>query len=120
VELDSKFGSVGVSHTPSAWFLSIMDFPQPNCSYADQWIEPYRNAWASHIIKMKVHEKAPYAQIKSSSNPVDSLQGFLLHEVWYVPSWASTEASTLASYLVVLPAYFHVQNMRVYGIISDV
>jgi hypothetical protein len=28
VEPDSKSDSIGVSHTPSAWILSIMDFPQ--------------------------------------------------------------------------------------------
>ena len=36
VELDSKSGSVGLIHTPFAWVLFIMDFPQPYCSYADQ------------------------------------------------------------------------------------
>ena len=50
-----------------------------------------------------------------SSNPMDSLQSFLLPEVWFVPSWASAEASALASYLDVLPAYFHVHNMSVWN-----
>ena len=36
VEPDSMSGSVGVSHTPFAWLLSIMDFPQPYCSSVDQ------------------------------------------------------------------------------------
>jgi hypothetical protein len=57
---------------------------------------------------MKVREKAPHAEIESSSNPMDSLQGFLLLEVWYVPSWAYDEYLVLASYLAVLPTYFHV------------
>jgi hypothetical protein len=64
---------------------------------------------------MKVHEKAPHVEIESSSNPMDSLQGFLLPKVWFVPSWASVEASAMASYLVVLPAYFHVQNLSVWN-----
>jgi hypothetical protein len=63
---------------------------------------------------MKVHEKEPHVEIESSSNPMDSLQGFLLPEVWYVPSWASAKASMLASYLAVLPAYFHVKNLSVW------
>jgi hypothetical protein len=111
VEPDAKSDSLGVSHTPSAWLLSIMDFPQPYCSSADQWIEPYSNAWALQVLKRKVHEKSPHAEIKSSSNPMDSL----LPEVWYVHSWASVEASTLASYLDVLPAYFHVHNLSVWN-----
>jgi hypothetical protein len=64
---------------------------------------------------MKVHEKDPHAEIESSSNPMDSLQGFLLPKVWFVPSWASFEALMLASYLAVLPAYFHVQNLSVWN-----
>jgi hypothetical protein len=108
VEPDAKSNSLGVSHTPSAWMLSIMDCPQNYCSSADQWIEPYSNAWASQVLNLKVHEKAPHAKIESSSNPMYSLQGFLLAEVWYMPSWASAEASTLDSYLDVLPAYFPV------------
>jgi hypothetical protein len=76
VEPDSKSGSLGVSHTPFAWLLAIMDFPQPYCSSMDQKIEPYSNAWASQVLKMKVNEKAPHAEIESSSNPMDSLQGF--------------------------------------------
>ena len=59
---------------------------------------------------MKVHEKAPHVEIKSSSNPMDSLQGHLLPEAWIVPSWASTKDSMLAPYLVVLHAHLHVQN----------
>jgi hypothetical protein len=41
---------------------------------------------------MKIHEKDPHADIESSSNPMDSLQGCLLPKVCYVPYWASTEA----------------------------
>jgi hypothetical protein len=115
VELDSKFDSLGVIHTPSAWILSIMDFSQPHCRSLDQNIEPYNNAWASLVQKLEVHEKDPHVEIECSSNPMDSLQGFLLPEVWYVISWESVEASTLASYLVVLPAYFHVQNSSVWN-----
>ena len=36
VEPNSKSGSVGVSHTPFVWLLSIIDFPQPYCSFVDQ------------------------------------------------------------------------------------
>jgi hypothetical protein len=90
VEPDPKSDSLGVSHTPPAWILPIMDFPQPHCRSADLNIEPYRNAWASLVQKLKVHEKDPHAEIESSSNPMDSLQGFLLPEVWTVPTWAST------------------------------
>jgi hypothetical protein len=115
VEPDSKSGSVGVSHTPSAWLLSIMDFLQPYCSFVDQWIEPYSNAWALQVLNLKVHEKAPHVEIESSLNPMDSLQGCLLLEVWFVTSWASAEALVLASYLAVLPAYFHVQNLSVWN-----
>jgi hypothetical protein len=64
---------------------------------------------------MKIHEKAPHVEIESSSNPMDSLQDCMLPEVWYVPYWASAEASTLDSYLSVLPAYFHVQNLSVWN-----
>jgi hypothetical protein len=46
---------------------------------------------------------------------MDSLQGCLLAEVWSVPSWASAEASVLASYLVVLPSFFHVHNLSVWN-----
>ena len=28
--------SIGVSHTPFAWLLSIMDFPQPYCRSVDK------------------------------------------------------------------------------------
>jgi hypothetical protein len=108
VEQDEKFDSLGVSHTPSAWLLSIMDFSQPYYRSVDHYIEPYSNAWASQVLKLKVHEKDPHAEIKPSSNPMDSLQGFLLPKVWFVPSWAYVEASMLASYLAVLPSYFHV------------
>jgi hypothetical protein len=73
------------------------------------------NAWASQVQKLKIHEKAPHDEIESSSNPMDSLQGCLLPKVWYVPSWASAEASVLASYLDVLRAYFHVQNWSVWN-----
>jgi hypothetical protein len=58
----------------------------------------------------KIHEKAPHAEIESSSNPMDLLQGLLLPEVWIVPTWASAEASTLAPHLAVLPAQLHVHN----------
>jgi hypothetical protein len=44
---------------------------------------------------------------------MDSLQGFLLPKVWFVPSWAYVEASTLASYVAILPSYFHVHNLSV-------
>jgi hypothetical protein len=108
VEPDSKSGSVGVSHTPFAWILSIMDFPQPYCVFVDRYIKPYRNAWASQVLKLKVHEKAPHDEIDSSSNPMHSLQGCMVPKVWSVPSCASAEASMLASYLDVLPSYFHV------------
>jgi hypothetical protein len=58
VEPDAKYDSLGVSHTPFAWILTIMDFPQPHCRYVDQNIEPYNNAWASQVLeKLKVHEK---------------------------------------------------------------
>jgi hypothetical protein len=66
VEPDRKYDYLGVSHTPFAWMLPIMDFPQPHCRYVDQNIEPYRNAWESLVQKMKVHEKDPHAKIKSS------------------------------------------------------
>jgi hypothetical protein len=51
---------------------------------------------------------------------MDSLQGFLLVEVRFVPSWASVEDSALASYLDVLPYYFHVHNMSVWCWRSEV
>jgi hypothetical protein len=57
---------------------------------------------------MKVHEKAPHVEIESYSNPMDSLEGFLLPKVGFVPSWESSEASALASYLAILSSYFHV------------
>jgi hypothetical protein len=66
-------------------------------------------------VKLKIHGKTPHAKIESSSNPMDSPQGFLLAEVWFVPSWASTEASALVSYLDVLPSCFHVQNLSVWN-----
>jgi hypothetical protein len=108
VELESKSNSLGESHAPPAWILALMDFPQPYCKFVDQYIEPYSNAWASQVLKLKIHEKTPHAEIDSSSNPMDSLQHFLFAEVWSVPSWESIEASTLASYMDVLPSYFHV------------
>jgi hypothetical protein len=73
VEPDEKFDSLGVSHTPFAWFLSIMDFPHPYCRYVDQYIEPYNNAWASQVMKLKIHVKDPHDEIESSSNPMDPL-----------------------------------------------
>jgi hypothetical protein len=115
VEPDSKSGSVGVSHTPSAWLLAIMDFLQPYYSSMDQYIEPYSNAWASQVLKLKEHEKAPHVDIDSSSNPMDSMQGCLLPKVWFVPSWASAEASVMDSYLDILLAYFHVENLSVWN-----
>ena len=81
VELDAKSDSLGESHAQHACLLSIMDFPHPYCRFVDQYIEPYSNAWESKVLKMKVHEKALHAKIKSSSNPVDSLHGCLLPEV---------------------------------------
>jgi hypothetical protein len=81
VEPDAKSDSLEESHAPPAWLIAIMDFPQPYCRFADQYVEPYRNAWASQVLKMKVHEKAPHYEIESSLNPMDSLQGFLLPEV---------------------------------------
>jgi hypothetical protein len=67
------------------------------------------------VLKLKVHEKAPHVEIESSLNPMDSLQDFLLAKVWYVPSWAYAKALTLTSYLAILPAYFHVQNLSVWN-----
>jgi hypothetical protein len=46
----------------------------------------------SQVLKLKIHEKT-HVKIESSLNPMDSLQGCLLPEVWYVSSWASAEAS---------------------------
>jgi hypothetical protein len=115
VEPDANFDSLGVSHTPFEWMLAIMDFPQPHYRDGDQNIEPYRNEWASQVLKLKVHEKAHHVDIESSSNPMDSLQGYLFPEVLIVPSWESIEASSLAYYLVVLPAYFHVHNLSVWN-----
>jgi hypothetical protein len=81
VEPDAKSNSLGVSHAPFAWLLAIMDCPQPHCRDLDQKIEPYSNAWASQVLNLKVHEKAPHVEIESSSNPMDSLQGYLLPKV---------------------------------------
>jgi hypothetical protein len=102
--------SLGVSHTPHAWILSITDFPQPYYRSMDLKIEPYSNAWASQVQKMKLHERAPHDEIESSSNPMDSLQGFLLPEVWVMPTWASAEALVLVPHLAILSAQLHVQN----------
>jgi len=110
VELDPKSNSLGVGHTPPAWFLPIKDFPQPHYRATDQNIEPYINAWESLVQKIKIHEKYPHAEIKSSSNPMDSLQGHLLLEVWIVPTWASTEAPSLDPHMDVIPTPLHVQN----------
>jgi hypothetical protein len=41
---------------------------------------------------------------------MDPLHGFMLLEVWTVPTWAFAEAPKLAPHLVVLPAHLHVQN----------
>jgi hypothetical protein len=87
-----------------------MDFPQPHSRIADQNIEPYRNAWASLVHKLKVHDKVPHAEIESPLNTMDPLQGQLLHEVWIVPTWESTEALALATHLDVLHAQLHVHN----------
>jgi hypothetical protein len=76
----------------------------------DHNIEPYRNAWASLVHNLKVHEKDPHAEIKSSSNPLYPLQGFLLPEVRTMPTWAFTESPTLAPHLAILPAHLDVQN----------
>jgi hypothetical protein len=46
---------------------------------------------------------------------MDSLQGFLLVEVCSMPFWAFAEALALVSYLDVLLAYFHVQNLSVFN-----
>ena len=119
VEPDPKSDSLGEFHAPPAWLLPIVDCQQPHCRYVDQKIEPYNNAKASLIHKLKVHEKDPHAEIESSSNPMDPLQGNLLPKAWIVPSWASVEASSLSPYLVVLPSHFCVQNPSV-GIIYDV
>jgi hypothetical protein len=81
VEPDPKSDSLRVSHTPSTWMLATMDCPRPHCRVVDQNIEPYSNAWASQVLKMKVHEKAHHAKTKSSSNPMDSLQGNMFLEV---------------------------------------
>jgi hypothetical protein len=78
VELNPNSNSLGVSHTPHAWLLTIMDFPKPHCRVADHKIEPYRNAGESMVHKLKVHEMTSHAKIESSSNPMDSLQGFVL------------------------------------------
>jgi hypothetical protein len=110
VELDPKFDSLGVSHTHPAWLRPIMDFPQPHCRVVDRKIEPYINAWASLVQKLKVHEKAYHAKIESSSKLMDSMQGRLLHEVWIVPTWESVEAQVLALHLAILPAQLHVHN----------
>jgi hypothetical protein len=115
VEPDPKYNYLGVSHTPFAWLLAIMDFPQPHCRAADQTIEPYKNAWALQVQNMKVHKKDSHVEIESSSNLMDSLQGLLLSEVWFVPSWSYAKASMMASYLAVLPSYFHVQNLSVWN-----
>jgi hypothetical protein len=81
VEPDAKSDSLGLIHTPFSLLIVIIDFPQPHCRAMDQNIEPYSNAWASQVLKLKVHEKAPHAKIESSSNPMDYLQGYLLPEV---------------------------------------
>jgi hypothetical protein len=73
-------------------------------------IEPYRNAWESLVQKLKIHEKYPHDEINSSSNPMDPLQGFLLPELWIVPTWEFTEYLTLSPHLVVLLAHLYVQN----------
>jgi hypothetical protein len=73
VEPDPKSNSIGLSHTSLAWFLAIMDFPQPHCRAADQNIEPYNNVVASMVQTMKLHEKSLHVEIDSSSNPMDSL-----------------------------------------------
>jgi hypothetical protein len=110
VEPDPKSDSLGVSHTPLAWLLPIMDFPQPHYISTDQNTESYNNAWESLVRKLKIHEKVPHANIDSSSNPMDSLQGHMLPEVWTMPTWASAEALALDPHMVVLPALIHVHN----------
>ena len=86
VEPDPKSKSLEESHAPLAWLLPIVDFQQPQCRYVDNNIEPYNNAWASLVQKLKVHEKDPHAKIESSSNLMDPLQGCLLPKVWIVPT----------------------------------
>jgi hypothetical protein len=110
VEPNPKSNSLGESHSPPTWLLPVVDFQQPHCRYVDQKIEPYSNEWESLVQKMKVHEKDIHAKMESSSNPKDPLQGFLLHEVLIVPTWAFAEALTLAPHLAVLPAHVHVHN----------
>jgi hypothetical protein len=87
VEPDTKSNSLGESHAHPPWLLPIVDFQQPHCRYVDQNIEPYSNARASLVHKLKIHEKDPYVEIKSSSNPMDPMKGFLLPEVWTVTTW---------------------------------
>jgi hypothetical protein len=110
VEPDPKFDSLGESHSPPTWLLPIVDCQQFHCMYVDKNVEPYSNAWASLVQKMKVHEKDPHAKIDSSSNPMDPLQGGLLPKVWIVPTWEFAEALTLAPHLDVLPSHLHVNN----------
>jgi hypothetical protein len=110
VKPDPKSNSLGEIHAPPTWMLPIADFQQPHCKYVDHKIEPYRNAWASLVQKMKVHEKDPHAEIESSSNPMYPLQGFLLPEVWIVPTWVFFEDLTMAPHLAILPTHLHVQN----------
>jgi hypothetical protein len=108
VEQDPKYDSLGESHDPLAWLLPIVYYQQPHCRYVDKKIEPYNNAWESLVHNMKVHEKDPHAEIESSLNPMDPLQGCLLHVVWTMPTWAFAEAMTLSPHLAVLPAHLHV------------
>jgi hypothetical protein len=65
---------------------------------------------ASLVEKMKLNEKDPLADIDSSSNPMDPVQGFLRPEVWTVPTWAFTESLTMSPHLVVLPSHLQAQN----------
>jgi hypothetical protein len=77
VEPDAKSNYLGGSHAPLSWLISIMDFPKTYCRFADQYINSYSNAWASQVLKLKIHEKDPHAEIESSPNPMDFLQGCL-------------------------------------------
>jgi hypothetical protein len=54
--------------------------------------------------------RIPHADIESSSNPMDPVQGFLLPEVCIVTTWEFVEELMLAPHLVVLPTHLHVQN----------
>jgi hypothetical protein len=62
------------------------------------------------VQKINVHEKDTYTKIKSSPNPMHPLQGFLLPDVWTMPTWEFAKAPMLAPNLDVVPTHIHVQN----------